>query len=121
MGIQQTHIDTLIEWLRGFDQKAVVITHGLFVIEKQTTYEFGISTPPHPEQFIHGTENNMKPPKNPAGYTIDEVIAIIGQDQAKAFSSFMMGQTVAFEENTNKTLFYPIDVEKFVLKLPVTD
>ena len=62
--IQQTKIANLIDWLRGFDQNAVVLSHGLFVIEKQTTYEYGISTPPHQEKekdYIHpfvSTPNN---------------------------------------------------------------
>ena len=50
--IYKTNIATLIEWLRGFDQTALVIDHGLFVVENQTTYEFPKSVPPHQEKEI---------------------------------------------------------------------
>ena len=38
--IQQTTIATLIEWLRGFDQNAVVIDHGLYVMPHKEPFDF---------------------------------------------------------------------------------
>lgn len=40
MEIRRTTIANLIEWLRGFDQNALVLDHGLFVVEDDKTYEF---------------------------------------------------------------------------------
>ena len=63
----------------------------------------------------------MPPSNNPYGYTIKEVTAIIGEENVAKFHLFMANQTVCLDPKTNESLFYSIDVYKFIKRLPVTD
>ena len=64
---------------------------------------------------------DLPQPNNPYGYTIKEVTAIIGEENVAKFHLFMANQTVCLDPKTNESLFYSIDVYKFIKRLPVTD